>query len=150
MTKHNRRLDDDDETNDHRVLRDGEFFRVPMMLMDGSPNGDLSQVQRAVALDAMQRDELASYRFGLNDGAAMHRPGYRHDFVDTNRDVKAKAYAEVDRAQTNAWLSNDAEPSDARKGNDREIPLRQITGDARKDAYLSYQEDLSDSWRGAQ
>ena len=124
MTKH----DDDD----HRLLRDGEFLRVPMMMRD-----------------AAQRDELASYRFGLNDGAAMHRPGYRHDFVDTNRDIKEKAYDEVDRAQTNSWRSNDAEPSDAQTGNDREIPLRQITGDTREDAHLSYREDVSNRWRGA-
>ena len=130
MTKRNRRLDDDD---DHRLLRDGEFLRVPMMMRD-----------------AAHRDELDSYRFGLNDGAAMHRPGYRHDFVDTNRDTKEQAYRDAERDLTSAWRSNDAEPSDEQKGNDREIPLGQITGDTRKDAYLSYQEDLSDSWRGAQ
>lgn len=138
--------DDEDETNDHKILRDGEFLRVPLMLMDGSPNDDLSPVQRAVALNAQQRD--AARRFGLNDGAALHRPGYRHCINDDALDAKEQAYRDVDRAQTNAWRSNDAEASDVRKANDREIPLRQITDDAREDAYAAYDEYISNYWRG--
>ena len=149
MTKHNRRLDDDDD--DHRLLRDGEFLRVPMMMRDGSM-GHLSPVQREVAMmrDTLQRDEAAALRFNLNDAAALHRPGYRHSINDAALNAKEQAYRDVDRAQTNAWRSNDAEASDARKANDREIPLRQITGDSRVDAYLSYQEYVENCWRGAQ
>lgn len=151
MARQNQRRDPDDdeaETNDHKILRDGEFLRVPLMLMDGSPNDDLSPVQRAVALDAQQRD--AARRFGLNDGTALHRPGYRHCINDAALDAKEQAYRDVDLAQTNAWRSKEAEPSDVRKGNDREIPLRQITGDSRVDAYLSYQEYVENCWRGPQ
>jgi hypothetical protein len=146
MFKQRKRGDDDDD--DDRILHDGESLRVPLMLMDGSPNGDLSPVQQAVALNAQQRD--AARRFGLNDAAALHRPGYRHSIDDAALDAKEQAYRDVDRAQTNAWRSNDAEASDARKANDREIPLRQITGDSRVDAYLSYQEYVENCWRGAQ
>jgi hypothetical protein len=138
--------DDEDETNDHRILRDGEFLRVPLMLMDGSPNNDLSPVQWAVALNAQQRD--AARRFGLNDAAALHRPGYRHSINDAELDAKEQAYRDVDLAQSNAWRGDDAKASDTPKGNDREIPLKQITGDRRLDAYLSYQEDVENRWRG--
>lgn len=149
MARQNKRRDPDDdeaETNDHKILRDGEFLRVPLMLMDGSPNDDLSPVQQAVALNAQQRD--AARRFGLNDGASLHRPGCRHSIDDAALDAKEQAYRDVDRAQSNAWRSKDAEPSDARKANDREIPLRQITGDAREDAYAAYLEDMTNAWRG--
>jgi|SRR5476649_859104 len=150
MTIGKRYEDEDDNVRrpgDARgILKDGEFLRVPLMLMDGSPNRDLTPVQRAMALNAQQRD--AARRFGLNDAAALHRPGYRFSINDAALDAKEQAYRDVDLAQSNAWRSKDAEPSDARKGNDREIPLRQITGDSRVDAYLSYQEDVENRWRG--
>jgi len=143
-----RQRHEDEDDDDHRILRDGEFLHVPMMMMDGSPNRDLTSVQRAVALDSQQRDEAAALRFNLNDAAALHRPGYRFSINDAALDAKEQAYRDVDLAQSNAWRSKDAEPSDARKGNHREIPLRQITGDSRVDAYLSYQEDVENRWRG--
>ena len=148
MARQNKRRDpddDEDQTNDHKILRDGEILRVPLMLMDGSPNDDLSPVQWAVALDAQQRDAVR--RFGLNDAAALHRPGYRFSINDVALNAKEQAYRDVDRAQRNAWRSDDVQPSDARKANDRDIPLRQITGDSRVDAYLSYQEYVENRWR---
>jgi hypothetical protein len=121
-----------------------------MMMRDGSM-GHLSPVQREVAMmaDALQRDEAAALRFNLNDTAAIHRPGYRHSINDVALDAKEQAYRDAERAQTNAWRSNPAEAPDTSKGNDREIPLGQITGDCRVDAYLSYQEDVQNRWRGA-
>ena len=138
---------DDDDDDDGRILRDGEFLRVPLVLMDGAPNDDLSPVQRAVALDAQQRD--AAKRFGLNDAAMLHKPGFRFSINDDALAAKEQAYRDVDRAQSNAWRTDDVQPPDARKGNDREIPLRQTTGDSRMDAYLSYQEYVENCWRGA-
>ena len=138
MTKRFKRYDDDDDVRDGRVLRDGEVLRTPMRLMDS--------VQRSIHADKLQTD--AAQSFGLNDSAALHRPGYRFTVDAAVLNAKEQAYRDVDRAQTNAWRSNDAEASDVRKANDREIPLRQITGDAREDAYAAYDENISNYWRG--
>src|SRR5450756_643159 len=93
-----RQRHEDEDDDDHRILRDGEFLHVPMMMMDGSPNRDLTSVQRAVALDSQQRDEAAALRFNLNDAAALHRPGYRFSINDAALDAKEQAYRDVDLA----------------------------------------------------
>jgi hypothetical protein len=139
MTKRSKRHDDDDDdVHDGRILRDGEVLRTPMRLMDS--------VQSSIHADKLQND--AAQSFGLNDSAALHRPGYRFTVDAAGLDAKEQAYRDADLAQTNAWRGNDVQPSDTPKGNDREILLKQITGDSRLDAYLSYQEDVENRWRG--
>jgi hypothetical protein len=135
MARQRHEDEDDDDDDDHRILRDGEFLHVPMMMMDA--------LQRSVFQDSITRGLFE------RDDLARHRPGYRHSINDVALDAKEQAYRDAERTQTNAWRSNDAEPSDEQKEKDREIPLRQITGDSRVDAYLIYQEDVQNRWRGA-
>src|ERR1035437_1323756 len=133
----------EDEDDDHRLLRDGEFLRVPMMMRDGSM-GHLSPVQREVAMmaDALQRDEAAALRFNLSDTAMLHRPGYRHSINDVALDAKAKAYADDETDLVNAW----------QHGASVLVPPAgpaQSTRDVLADAYATYDHYISDAWRNS-
>jgi hypothetical protein len=155
MTKRNRRLDDDD---DHRLLRDGEFLSVPMMMRDGSPNGDLSPVQRAVVLDSAARglhtnfDGRNNTRVRVVDGLgrpAGHRPGAVYLSADAGTTEHAVRVT-ADAMRHEAGDQYEHELTDAWRGSERhEIEVKPLTGDSRVDAYLSYQEDVQNRWRGA-
>jgi hypothetical protein len=84
-------LDEADE-----VLRDQEILRVPMYLMDGRPNPDLTPMQRLVAQDAAERQQARS--LGLK-----HRPGFRFQTDAVARDAKARAYHDYETSQGEAW-----------------------------------------------
>jgi hypothetical protein len=105
MTK--QRHDDDDKgperrvryANDGRgdVLAPGETLRVPLFQMDAA----VDDLQRSVMLDTIERKRAR--RFGLNDGAALHRPGYRFNVSDEARDARAEAHAQYIDTLENAW-----------------------------------------------
>jgi hypothetical protein len=91
-----RKLDRDGrpiEDDDDGVLRDGETFRVPMMLRDGS----------TVDLEPWQADVIHAHRLGLDDGLALHKPGPRYCTDQVDLDAKAKAYADGVREMCDAW-----------------------------------------------
>jgi len=158
MTKHNRRPDDDDDDDDHRILRDGEFLHVPMMMRDGSM-GHLSPVQRAVVVDSAARglhtnfDGRNNTRVRVVDGLgrpAGHRPGAVYLSADAGTTEHAVRVT-ADAMRHEARDQYEHELTDAWRGSERhEIEVKPLTGDSRVDAYLSYQEDVQNRWRGAQ
>ena len=100
----------EEEAEEDAVLKDGETLRVPMWLMDGSPNPALSPLQQAVA--ASQNKLLVSD--GSNDPLAMHRPGFRYSTDPAERAAAdaalAEAYAARELADANAWQTSDDHP----------------------------------------
>jgi hypothetical protein len=112
---HHRWLDpdyfgDDDENfitlpTGERVLRDGGRMKISMMAMDSA-----DAVLKATAADMQrQRDSkqrgfsLAdARRFGLNDGADLHRPGFRYNLSDEMYDAR-EAYRDYENSQAEAW-----------------------------------------------
>ena len=98
-TYRRRDLDDDDD-----ILRDGEVLHVPLHLMDGQPNPDLSPLQRDVGEHAVRN---AARRARVTDGAgnaglALHRPGYRIvDGIQRDMSVYAAYDAEAEAAYKN-------------------------------------------------
>jgi hypothetical protein len=143
-----RKLDRDGRPieDEEDVLRDGETFRVPMMLRDGS----------TVDLEPWQADWVHASRLGLDDGLALHRPGPRYCTDQAGLDAKVQAYAEMVRDMCGAWKSPARppagsaadvihEPSDAWKGN-HEVARVHDTGDAVRDAYLDSVADLTTAW----
>jgi hypothetical protein len=105
-----RKNDDDD---DHRVLRDGERRRIPMIMRD---ENSLSPLQRAIMQDAHEtgRDRILSNAmdartqvvdaFG-NGGLALQRPGPRYlsSPEHSTRDEIERAYREREQQDSNAW-----------------------------------------------
>jgi hypothetical protein len=81
------------EDDDGGVLPDGGRRLVRMMLRDGS----------TVDLEPWQADVIHAHRVGLDDGAALHRPGPRYLTDQAGLDAKAKAYADGVREMTTAW-----------------------------------------------
>jgi hypothetical protein len=86
--------------DDHPVLRDGETLRVPLHMRD---HETLSPQQRAVMADKAASLDDAARRFGLADGAALHRPGWRRCVDQVGLDAKAKAYSDAVADMTTAW-----------------------------------------------
>ena len=109
-----RDVDDDD---DHRILRDGERRRIPMMMRD---EDSLSPLQRAIMQDAHEtgRDRILSDAmdartqvvdaFG-NGGLALQRPGARYLSIPEHTVDSAVAEAEdYNRAQSYAIADAEA------------------------------------------
>ena len=57
------------------LLRDGARLRVPLYLKDGAINPNLTATQRGKALQ--QTEDAVARSFGLADGLALHKPGFR-------------------------------------------------------------------------
>jgi hypothetical protein len=91
--------DDDDGPFDRRgLLKDGRSTRVPMLMRDSDT---LSEVQRSVITDGLQRD--AARRLGLADGLDLHRPGPRFCTDESALDAKTQAYLEDVKETQEAW-----------------------------------------------
>jgi hypothetical protein len=92
-------LDDDDfeVVDGTEVLKNGRSIRVPLFQMDAA----VDDLQRSVMLDTIERERAR--RFGLNDSAALHRPGYRFNVSDEARDARAEAHAQYIDTLENAW-----------------------------------------------
>jgi hypothetical protein len=91
--------------NEDAILRDGQRSRVPMFLRNGAINPNLRPVQRAKAVRQQQQqtDDAVARRFGLTDGLALHRPGFRR-LTDAAALARVQqAYADADIAAANAW-----------------------------------------------
>ena len=106
-----------DDENDE-VLRDGEHIVIRMRMMDS--------VQRAVVGDAV-----------LTDGVG-HRPGSL-PMTDSERERRTLLYRDHDEKLGERWRT----PQPTASTTD----ARHSTGDARLDAYASYQERVTDAWR---
>ena len=95
---------------DEMVLRDGHVLHVPLHLMDGSVNPELTDLQKAVALDTAKRSRgytvADAQRFGLKDASAMHRPGFRFAADPLARDEAIIALANYDADVESAWKGN--------------------------------------------
>jgi hypothetical protein len=145
-----RRLDDQDDAFDERgVLKDGRSLRVNLMMMDAMQRAIASDTEMRRMRDAIAADDPRTTvvdAFGAS-GLALHKPGSRYlhsgersidRAVQVTRDAeRAAAYAEYKQQTCDAWKS----------GNDREIEVKPITGDARTDALLAYRDHLTNSWR---
>jgi hypothetical protein len=161
--------DDDDAFDENGILRDGHRARYPMTMMDSG----FDDTQRAVARDAHER--RVATRFGLSDGSALHRPGFRHNVNDIGLDARIEAH-ELYRDETeNAWRSpatragsssaRGAKPGDSCTLNGRVGRLRSIGGSLvcvpdngqyrgndsvmsdRELAHLEYQTRVENAWR---
>jgi hypothetical protein len=86
--EHERLAADEDE-----ILRDGGRRTVSMMLKDGS----------MVELEDWQRDVIHAARLGLDDAAALHRPGARYCTDQAAADARERAYQESNRELQGAW-----------------------------------------------
>ena len=143
-----RRKNDDDD--DHRILRDGERRRIPMMMRD---EDSLSPLQRAIMQDAQEtgRDQmlhdasapgLITDAFG-DTGAGLHRPGYRFqqpgERATESARMRDEAYRQHEAEEERRWRL---------QGSDREIEVEPITGDSLQDSYAAYDFYMSNAWRG--
>ena len=146
MIRRQHNKDDDDESpfDADGILKDGRSARVALFMRDS-----MSPLQRAVMDDAYEtgrdrvlRDASASLitdAFG-DTGAGLHRPGYRLQPSERSTELarmRDEAYGQVEAQEARRW-----------QGSDREISVRQITGDARVDAYLCREEHDTNAWRG--
>jgi len=137
-----RRSDDDDEVRS--ILRDGERRRVPMMFRDSAVQRSIREDAQQTGRDQMFRDATApaliTDAFG-DSGAGLHRPGYRFQQLGERATESA-------RMRDEAYRQMEAEEARRWQGFEREIPVRQITGDARVDTYLAREEHDANAWRG--
>jgi hypothetical protein len=95
------------EEEEDGILRDGQHSHVPMFLRDGSVNPNLLPVQRAKA--AQHTEDAVARRFGLTDGLALHRPGFRRVTDAAALERILRAYNDYDAADAVAYKK----PSDA-------------------------------------
>ena len=142
MAKTYRRRDPDDDD----ILQDGEVLRVPLYLMDGQPNPDLSPLQRDVGEHAVRN---AARRARVTDGAgnaglALHRPGYRIvDGIQRDMSVYAAYDAEAEAAYKNVGAGK-REALD--QCVDRQGDAASVTDD-RSAAYQEYEDRIQNAWR---
>jgi hypothetical protein len=148
-----------------------------MMMMDGA-----DEVMKATVADMQrQRDSkqrgfsLAdARRFGLNDGAYLHRPGFRYNLSDEMYDAREAAYRDYENSQAEAWRSpptgagersqRGQQPGDACSIDGRAGHLRLVNGELkcipdgpvrgndhamtdREAAYAEYQDRIENAWR---
>jgi hypothetical protein len=160
--------DDDDAFDENGILRDGHRARYPMTMMDSG----FDDTQRAVARDAHER--RVATRFGLSDGSALHRPGFRHNVNDIGLDARIEAHEQYCDELENSWRSlptgagssgpHGAQPGDSCRLNGRTGRLRSINGSLvcvpdgqvsgndsamsdRELAHLEYQTRVENAWR---
>jgi len=142
MAKTYRRRDPDDDD----ILQDGEVLRVPLYLMDGQPNPDLSPLQRDVGEHAV-RD--AARRARVTDGAgntglALRRPGYRiADGIQRDMSVYAAYDAEAEAAYKNVGAGKREALGQC---VDRQEDATSVTDD-RSAAYREYENRMRNAWR---
>jgi len=103
-----RRYDDtdDDSFDENGVLKDGHVARVRMTMHDGGDN--LTDLQRSILSDAAIKDAFATRdatarSFGLSDGLALSRPGFRHNTSDTADTNREKLYDGYERGMGQRW-----------------------------------------------
>jgi hypothetical protein len=136
-------VDDDD------VLADGGAVRVPMMLRDAADEVSLEQIAKAKKRSKRKRDEdddveedcketmkkdgsmIIVDAFGRSDQLSLSQPGYRtlapaaantaaHAVAVTSDKMKADAYADAKRANSEAWQTrrtSDASEFSGRTGS---------------------------------
>jgi hypothetical protein len=93
--------DEDDDAFERGVLKDGHKVRFSVSMMDS--------VQRDVAehFERVRAKDAAAKRFGLSDGLAFNKPGFRHVVDDAALDAVEAAYAEIAARDENAWRNPD-------------------------------------------
>jgi hypothetical protein len=144
---------EEEESND--ILRDGETLRVPLYLKDGSPNLELTPLQRLVATS--QNKLLVSD--GTDDPLALNRPGFRYSTDAAQRadaaSRLAEAYEAKELADAEAWRSHDdhllntsvRSLSRDKKEGDRCVPDQQQDAQSVGDAYAEYDLYMQNAWR---
>jgi hypothetical protein len=111
MARNVRQIDEDDAFDENGILRDGRSIRVHMMMRDGADH--LSDLQRAVLTDAATREAIATRdatarSFGLRDGLALSRPGFRYNTSDTADTNREKLYDGYQRDMGERWRGADS------------------------------------------
>jgi hypothetical protein len=99
------RRDNDEE--DPGILEDGQTLRVPLMLRDAAPSDLQIAVRDGVTQRYWEQRDTPLVTDATGGTAGLHRPGYRlmADSVERARarDALARAYAEAEDADANAW-----------------------------------------------
>ena len=150
MTYRRRDPDDDD------ILQDGEVLRVPLYLMDGQPNPDLSPLQR----DVGRRYASARITDGAGDsGLALHRPGYRvadgvprdHSHYAVYDEEMGRAYLNVGARETEVRGQREGDSctvkSDRGRDGSTDGKLSDAMRDEREAAYQEYQDRMQNAWK---
>jgi hypothetical protein len=137
-----------------KIIRDGGRVRVPLTMMDS-----MSPLQKAVAagsfaharsdiLRAIDDRPAVVDAFGRSGELALSRPGLRYAYQSagtTDPAVQVTLRTICDEA----YRLHDLEESRRWQGDDREIPVKPITGDARADARLAREQHDTNAWREA-
>jgi hypothetical protein len=122
MKRRRRRHDDGYEP----PLADGETYRVPMALRDSADSWRDDMVAHFNALQTIDNDarraalDDGARRFGLSDGLALLRPGFRYSVDAAALARVEEAYRLRDAADENAWRTpprRDADPNISRAGS---------------------------------
>ena len=143
--------DDDPRVDERGLLRDGESFRVPMIMRDSANAWRNDMHAHFLAQDSV-RGSKALVTDGSSDPLALHRPGWRYSTDASARMTadasKQAAYAEADRRDANAWRGETGTTDpfiDQREGD--LCTNRQRRVDAREQAYLDYDREQAERWR---
>jgi len=141
------------------VLKDGQSIRVPMLMMDGSPNPALDATQRAVAKDAHTSKLLVDD--GTGNSLNLHKPGFRYSTNAAERTAAdaalVEAYEARDLADREAWKTDDDHPLKellprvTTPNPNRLTNARGQQHDAHTDdralAYAEYDREAENAWR---
>jgi hypothetical protein len=144
----------DDNFDEHGLLKDGHVYRPPggLMMMDS----DSARDRRIAALiDARHahgdRGAMRITDAAGNDGLALHRPGYRCLLQDTAgrqavADELQRAHDAYERDLTTAWRrgagKEDVVPDAPRALSNDAVPVDDI-----ETAYRLYAEEISQAWK---
>jgi len=159
-----RPTDDATSKNDDDILRDGEVLHVPLYLMDGQPNPNLSPLQRDVGEHAVRN---AARRAQVTDGAGnsgwgLHKPGFRisstitrdRSIYDAYDAEMASAYKNVGASKREFTGGRVGDVGGGRSGTEVSACVADDNGsdavpvrDAREQAYLDYQNRVENAWR---
>jgi hypothetical protein len=108
----------------------GFGLKVPVMLMDS--------MQRDVAAHYTRQARIVD-AFGEPVGRTGRRSGYAFADVASD-DPRIAAYADAARRSSDAWRPEAKRPV---------IQGKVTTGDARADAFATYEERITNAWRSA-
>jgi hypothetical protein len=122
------------EACDGTTLRDGFGLRVKAIMADSAIRAEMDDYFRSERLS--------------DDGAALHRPGFRYSNRQSVRDAQLAvdaAYERYEHELTNAWRGSGTESVG-------DVPHRKSTDasmDARDAAYAEYDAWVQNAWRTA-
>ena len=133
------------------LLKDGRSVRVSMMMRDAVPPPSPGAIvmydvppQRDALVINTSTPPMIVDAFGGTDG--LNRPGARY-LVAGHRTVDHAVQATLLVMRDQAYADAEIEASNAWMADDREIEVKRVTGDARADALLAYDDYMNNAWR---